>query len=87
MNAHFHDFLPATPSPLIMEAVGQSAGVRGGLWYEGHLCVCVCVCVRTCVRACVCVCGCVWLQGSGEVTAGVREQRSAHIHDRRLEQL
>ena len=80
MNAHFHDFLPATPSPLIMEAVGQSAGVRGGLWYEGHLCVCVCVCVceDMCSGLCVCVWVCVVTGERRSHSRGQRAKVSAH---------
>lgn len=56
MNTHFPDFLPETQSPLIIEAMGQSAaGVRRGLWHKGHLYVCVCESQRARGRVCVCV--------------------------------
>lgn len=43
-------------APLIIEAVGHSTRVRGGVQHEGHLPVCVCVWEIACVRACVWEC-------------------------------
>ncbi len=78
-----HTSLISCQSPLIIEAVGQSAGVRGGLWHKGHLCVCVCVCVweREIERGHVLVPACVGVysyRGTVSNHRGQRAKVSAH---------